>query len=200
MTRYKTFFLLIVSFPIGLFAQEVDFNRDIRPLLSDRCFSCHGPDSEHREADLRLDIEKFAKESAISEGDVAGSELVARIISDDEDLLMPPADSNKELSPKEIDLIKRWIKQGAKWSDHWAYVPPKKSPEPKVANKNWKRNWIDSFVLKKLESSGLSPAPDTEPVSLVRRVHFELDRTSAIARNRCKVRRRSINHKVRTDR
>lgn len=153
---------------------KVDFNRQIRPILSDRCFFCHGPDSEHREADLRLDLEASAKESAIVPGDPDSSELIARIISDDHDTLMPPPESNKELSDEDIKLLRQWIKEGADWSQHWAYVPPKKSPEPKTSDQLWKKNWIDSFILARLEKEKLSPAPDADPITLIRRVYFDL--------------------------
>lgn len=156
----------------------VDFNRDIRPLLSDNCFHCHGPDANTREADLRLDIETDAKADlggyfAIKDGDTEKSELIERLYSDDEDLLMPPPESEKRLSPEQKELFKRWIAQGAKWSKHWAYVAPTKHPVPNVDQK-WSKHWIDQFVLQKLKEEQLSPNGKAEKVTLLRRVYFDL--------------------------
>lgn len=158
---------------------EIDFNRDIRPLLSNNCFQCHGPDSTHREADLRLDIESAAKGSAITPGDLQ-SELILRITSHDEDEVMPPADSGKTLSSTEIDLLKRWVSDGAAWQQHWAYVSPVQHSIPKVTEKDARLlerdhgNWIDNFVIHRLRREGLSPAKLADRVSLVRRVYFDL--------------------------
>ncbi|MCG8650806.1 MAG: hypothetical protein MI861_13290, partial [Pirellulales bacterium] len=105
-------------------AQELSFNRDVRPILSDACFFCHGPDPAHREAGLRLDVEEDAKELAIVPGKVEQSELVARITSDDEELLMPPPASGKRLTQQQQEILKRWIAAGAKYEPYWAYVPP----------------------------------------------------------------------------
>lgn len=154
--------------------RPIDFNRDIRPLLSDRCFACHGPDAENRQADLRLDEEEAAKEYAIVAGAPEDSELVARITSDDPDLRMPPAHSGKELSRQEIQLLTRWVAAGAPWSAHWAYVPPRRHPVPPAEDTQWPLNWIDHFVLARLRSEGLQPAPEADRVTLVRRLHFDL--------------------------
>jgi len=156
----------------------VDFNRDIRPLLSDNCFHCHGPDANTREADLRLDVETDAKADlggyfAIKDGDTEKSELIERLFTDDEDLLMPPPESEKRLSPEQKELFKRWIAQGAKWSKHWAYVAPTKHPVPNVDQK-WSQHWIDQFVLKKLKEKQISPNGKAEKVTLLRRVYFDL--------------------------
>jgi len=155
-------------------AREIDFNRDIRPLLSDRCFACHGPDAENRQADLRLDDEQAAKQSAIVAGDSEASEVVRRIITHDPDLRMPPADSAKSLSPAEVELLKTWIAQGAAYQPFWAYVPPKRADVPQVASAAWPINWIDNFVLDRLTRESLEPAPDTDRVTLIRRLSFDL--------------------------
>jgi hypothetical protein len=158
---------------------SVDFNRDIRPLLSDNCIYCHGPDATHRKADLRLDTEAGAKADlggyhAIVEGDSTRSEMVARIRHEDPDERMPPPDSGKSLTPAQKELLTRWISQGAPWSQHWAYVPPQKHPEPSVKATDWSLHWIDRFILSRLEAEGLSPAPDADNVTLIRRLSFDL--------------------------
>lgn len=155
-------------------ADEIDFNADIRPILSDRCFACHGPDAEHRKGDLRLDVESAAKVAAIVPESSADSELVTRITSDDADIKMPPPDSGKKLSSKEIDLLKKWIDQGATWSRHWAYVEPKPSDLPTVQNSAWPANFIDHYILAKLEKAGVAPSPTADRITLIRRLSFDL--------------------------
>ena len=155
-------------------ADEIEFNRDIRPLLSDRCFACHGPDANLREAELRLDDEASAKLSAIVAGKPDESELVARITSDDPEARMPPADSGKSLSPQQIELLTKWIAQGAKYQAFWAYVKPRRHPLPSVEDAEWPNNWIDHFVLDRLSVEGLRPSPDAERVTLIRRLSFDL--------------------------
>ena len=153
--------VLIVFLPFvqRLCAEEhqLDFNRDIRPILSDKCFNCHGPNKKKRDSKLRFDIEASAKavldgHRAIVSGKPDESEMIVRITSTDEDEKMPPPKSGKKLSAKEIDLFKRWIAQGAKWSRHWAFVRPKLHPVPKVKKAGWPLNWIDRFILARLES------------------------------------------------
>ncbi len=155
-------------------AEDVDYNRDIRPILSDHCFACHGPDATHREADLRLDIEESAKESAIRPGHPEKSELVARITSNDPEQIMPPKDGGKPLSPQEIEQLTRWIQAGADYAPFWAYQPPQSFPEPRVQLVSWPMNWIDRFLLARWEKEGLAPAPDAEKVTLLRRITFDL--------------------------
>ncbi|MCA9248011.1 MAG: PSD1 domain-containing protein [Planctomycetales bacterium] len=157
----------------------MDFNRDVRPILSDKCFYCHGPDPKHREADLRLDEEQAAKADlggyhAVVAGDAEASEIYARIIAHDDDERMPPADSGKELMKTEIELLRQWINQGATWSKHWAYVPPQQHAAPSVVNESWPTNWIDNFVLSKIEDAQLAPAASADPVTLIRRLYFDL--------------------------
>jgi hypothetical protein len=160
--------------------EAIDFNRDIRPLLSDRCFSCHGPEEKSREAGLRLDDKQIAfgeldsGATAIVVGDVAKSELITRITESDADLRMPPADSGKTLSSAEVDLLKRWIKAGAPWADHWSFVAPIKHAPPAVKNSAWVKNEIDRFVLARLEAAGMSPSLEADKRTLIRRVTFDL--------------------------
>lgn len=159
---------------------SISFNRDIRPILAENCMSCHGPDPGSRKAGLRLDTEAglFEKRkedpAAVVRGKAAESELFKRLISQDPDEVMPPPDSHKKLKPAEIELLKRWIDSGAAWQPHWSLMVPEKAPLPEVRNSAWVKNPIDRFVLAKLESKGLSPAPEVEPRVLFRRLRFDL--------------------------
>tara|TARA_Y100001980_G_C14556876_1_gene352075 strand:- start:191 stop:3517 length:3327 start_codon:yes stop_codon:yes gene_type:complete len=161
---------------------QIDFNIHIRPLLSDRCYACHGPDKNTRKADLRLDIEKDAFErlqtsgKAFVKGNLKKSIAWQRIISDDPEFQMPPPDSHLELSPTEKALIARWIEQGAKWKKHWAFIPPVKPkvPEREVVDKNTQINEIDHFIQYKLGEVGLKPSPIADKERLIRRVTMDL--------------------------
>ena len=160
-------------------AAPVDFNRDIRPLFADRCFSCHGPDAKERRADLRLDVEAEAKAlrsgtAAIVPGRPDLSEVAMRIEAGDLADRMPPQESGKSLTADEVALIKRWIAEGAHWSGHWAYQTPARRPAPPVSQKEWPQNWIDHWVLSKLESEGMKPSLDADAVTLARRLSFDL--------------------------
>lgn len=162
---------------VDAFADEptLQFNRDIRPILFDQCLACHGPDSASRKGDLRLDLREAAIErKAISPGSPDKSELIARIESTDPDLMMPPPSSNKALTPEQKEILKRWVKQGAEYQPHWAFIPPVKHPIPAVKNTAWVKNPIDAFVLAKLEASGLSPAPEADRATLARRLSLDL--------------------------
>lgn len=154
-------------------AEPVDFNRDVRPILSDKCFSCHGPDEKHRKAKLRLDDGKAALASgAITPGKPAESEIVKRILAEDEADRMPPKKSGKQLTAVEIDTLKRWVAEGAKYAPHWAYVPPKKHEAPKT--KHPTANWIDAFLFARLEWEELSPSAEADRRTLARRLYFDL--------------------------
>jgi hypothetical protein len=171
--------LLIVGFfpASGLPGKDIDFNRDIRPILSDRCFQCHGPDKEHRKGKLRLDDEASAKDlkkGVIVPGKPDESELVYRITTEDEDDVMPPPDIRKPLSEIEKKLLARWIASGAEWAPHWAYVHPRLHDRPKVQTKGWVTNWIDAFTLGAFEDRGVKPVQDAAPVTLIRRLHFDV--------------------------
>ncbi|WP_299467919.1 PSD1 and planctomycete cytochrome C domain-containing protein [uncultured Gimesia sp.] len=170
---------MLLPHPVDSAEKKVDFNRDIRPILSRNCFQCHGPDSTHREADLRLDLEQGLKsksgdESIIRPGHPEQSLLFERITSNDPDLVMPPADSGKSLKPAEIQLLKQWIEAGAPWSKHWAYLKPQATPAPEVKNQSWPVNWIDHFILSRLEQLNLQPAAEADKVTLIRRLSFDL--------------------------
>ncbi|MCB1092302.1 MAG: DUF1549 domain-containing protein, partial [Verrucomicrobiae bacterium] len=162
-------------------ASQVDFSRDIRPILSDRCFKCHGFDDQKREADLALHTREFAIVDlggyrAVDPGKPDASEIIARMITDDPDEVMPPPKANKpRLSEKEIALFRRWIAEGARYEQHWAFVPPTKPAVPNVsATGAVIRNPIDAFVVDRLARENLSPAPEADPQTLIRRVSLDL--------------------------
>ncbi len=157
----------------------INYSQDIRPILSDNCFACHGPDEKTRQANLRLDT----KEGAFS--DPSGypilvpkepdeSELYLRITSDDDSRRMPPADFNKTLTPEQIETIKQWISEGAQWEEHWAFTTPIRPTLPTVKNKDWARNPIDAFILARLEKEALQPAKAADRRTLIRRLSFDL--------------------------
>ncbi|HTL08986.1 MAG TPA: DUF1549 domain-containing protein, partial [Chitinophagaceae bacterium] len=161
----------------------VSYNFQIRPILSDKCFKCHGPDAAKREAGLRLDIADSAyaplKETkgafAIVPGKPDASEVYKRISSEDTSFLMPPVDAHLGvLTAYEIRLFEKWIRQGARYENHWAFTSPKKSPVPEVQNKQWPVNEIDHFVLNKMEQLGLAPNEEADRERLLKRVSFDI--------------------------
>jgi hypothetical protein len=173
--------VVAAGFPSCAWAEtgEVDFTRDVRPILSDKCFQCHGPDPESRQADLRLDIwegknDALGTADMIVVGEPEASELVSRITSDDVELRMPPVNSGKALSPEEIDTLKRWVAQGAEYKAHWAFLPPQRPEVPEVEHRDAMRNSVDAFILARLASAGLQPSPRAEPLKLLRRLSLDL--------------------------
>ncbi|REJ71298.1 MAG: DUF1553 domain-containing protein [Planctomycetota bacterium] len=155
--------------------RSIKFNRDVRPILSDRCFLCHGPDENQRQADLRLDQRESAVAAAVVPGKPDESELLARITSDDPDLRMPPPESGrKPLTEAEIDVLRRWITEGAEYEGHWAFVPPVRPQLPDVERDGWTENAIDRFVLRRLKQEGLEPSPEADRRTLIRRVSLDL--------------------------
>jgi mono/diheme cytochrome c family protein len=160
-------------------SNQIDFGRQIRPILSDTCFTCHGPDEKSRDSDLRLDTKAGAfvdldGHRAIVPGKPLESSLYRRLISKDEDEKMPPVDSGRKLSSEQVELVRLWIEQGAKWEEHWSFVAPKQPSAPPVKNKNWIRNPIDAFVLARIEAAGLSPSPEASKETLIRRLTLDL--------------------------
>jgi mono/diheme cytochrome c family protein len=158
---------------------RVDFNRDVRPILSDNCFACHGPDEQARMVELRVDTREgmFADRggySVIVPGNAEESILYQRISSDMDEVRMPPPASGRTLTPQQIELIRRWIDEGAEWRGHWAFVPPRTPAVPEVLHKRWPRNPIDHFVLARLKREGLEPSPEADRVTLLRRVTLDL--------------------------
>jgi len=152
---------------------EIEFNRDIRPILSEKCFQCHGPDSAARQAGLRLDLPEGALE-VIQPGQVDVSELIDRITTTDLDQRMPPESSEKMLSDQEQELLVAWVRQGAVYQPHWSFLPPERPPLPQVELSSWPANEIDLFVLQRLERAGATPSPAADRVTLIRRVTLEL--------------------------
>jgi hypothetical protein len=179
LPRIVTIAALLLLSGAAVAQETVDFNRDIRPILSDTCFFCHGPDEGRREADLRLDLRSsaFAERGgtpALAPGKPEQSELIRRITSADADERMPPADSGKELSAEQIELLSKWVAQGAAWDEHWSYAPLLKPDVPKVEDSPFVHNEIDRFVLARLNEAGVSPSPPAEAVTLARRLSFDL--------------------------
>jgi hypothetical protein len=158
----------------------VDFARQIRPILSDNCFTCHGPDDEQRKAKLRLDSRDGATKElrsggrAVVPGDPKNSVLLQRILSHDDDERMPPARTNKKVTEQQAKLIEQWIAEGASWSEHWAFVAPKRPPLPAVKKVGWAKNAIDRFILARMEAEGLEPSAEADKARLLRRLTFDL--------------------------
>ncbi|MCA9110076.1 MAG: DUF1549 domain-containing protein, partial [Planctomycetaceae bacterium] len=176
----------VIAIPLGAlpvvrsFAAEphdVDFRRDIRPILSDKCFQCHGPDGD-RESELRLDLEQSVKElrdgvAAVVPHQVEQSLLYQRITTNDDSERMPPSESGKSLTPREIELLRTWIEEGAPWAGHWAFeeiVPPS---VPRIDG-DWARNAIDVFVQQRLTAAGVPPSSEVDRRTFIRRVSFDL--------------------------
>src|SRR5687768_5053911 len=164
--------IILCAGALGLGAAPVDFNREIRPILSDNCFACHGPDENERKAKLRFDLKEDAFKPAKS-GDLAlvpghpeKSGLIERIHSTDPDEIMPPPKTGKKLSAQQKALLKRWITEGAKWQEHWAFETPKRPALPAVKDKQWPENEIDHFVLARLEKEKLKPSPEADKPTL----------------------------------
>ena len=158
---------------------EIQFNRDVRPILSGKCFHCHGPSEKFREADLRLDLPEeayFEKDgfAAIVPGSTDDSEAWHRIMSDDPDEIMPPPESKKEMTEEEKEIITKWIEQGAKWEGHWSYLPVSKPAIPETSDKKWAKNEIDHFILAKLDDLGMKPSPEADRRTLIRRLYLDL--------------------------
>ena len=163
-------------------AEPLNFSRDIRPILSAKCFACHGPDSQDRDADYRMDTKEGAFADlggyhAIIPGDPENSEIIKRVISDDEDKLMPPPKHKKPITPEEIALLKRWIAEGAPYTGHWAYEPVKRPELPKDAALSGSDHPIDQFIATRLQKKGMGFSPPASPETLVRRLHLDLTGT-----------------------
>ena len=157
--------------------QVIEFNRDIRPILSDKCYTCHGPDNSKRLSNLRFDTEAGAKQDlggrfAIVPGDPAKSEILRRITAADAAVRMPLGGA--PLNSREIALLRAWIEQGGQWQKHWSLIPPQRPEFPQVFHKEWPKNGIDWFVLQRLEREGLSPSPEVDRAALIRRVTLDL--------------------------
>jgi hypothetical protein len=170
---------LVAAFAAPAAAQAVDFNRDVRPILSNNCFACHGPDEKVRKGDLRLDtregaIADLGGHAAIVPGKPEASELIARVASNERSQMMPPAKTGKKLTKGEIEILTRWIKDGANYARHWSYVPPVRPELPAVKNAAWAKTPIDRFILARLEKEGLSPMPQADRYALARRLALDI--------------------------
>lgn len=169
--------LSVVAMNVALRGAEepLDFNRDIRPILSENCFYCHGQDAAKRQADLRLDDrEQAATAGAIVPGKASDSSMMHRILTGDPEQLMPPPKSNRHLSDEQKKILERWINEGATYSNHWSFVVPVRPEPPAVRAENWVRNPIDRFVLAKLESESLAPSPEADRATLIKRLYIDL--------------------------
>ena len=182
MKNYLFFIVVLVlpTHPAGAAEPKIDFNRDIRTILSNNCYACHGPDEKERKVDLRLDTAEGAigkpGTGSIIPGKPAESELMKRIVSSDSNELMPPPKTGKKLTPREQELIRAWIAQGAPYAKHWSYVPPVRPAVPAAATapKGFIQNPIDNFILNRLTQQGMKPLPEAEKTSLIRRVALDL--------------------------
>lgn len=173
------FLVFLSTIDVGVARAQIQFNRDIRPILSDKCFRCHGVDQNTREADLRLDVQQnaFADREGhrvIVPGQPDGSELLRRITTNDQSQRMPPADEPLQLSPSEVLLLRQWIEQGARYEEHWSFIPPQRTTRPDVQRAHWPRGAIDDFVLARLERKMLQPSPEADRATLIRRVTLDL--------------------------
>ncbi len=169
---------VLASDPVPL-PDRIEFNRDVRPILSDRCFACHGPDKNTREAETRLDtldgLHGVAdKTRPVVPGDPDKSEMIRRIESSENDERMPPPEFGKDLSEYDKALLRRWIEQGATWEGHWAFQPVRIAPTPKVTEDRFSKNAIDGHIFSALRQTGLEPSTKADPRSLVRRICFDL--------------------------
>jgi len=171
----------LAGFPLRAVGEtNTHFVREIRPILADKCFTCHGPDSSQRKAGLRLDRKESALAAlasgatAIVPGKPTESELFKRITSDDATLHMPPPEAEKSLTEQEIELLRSWLAEGAPWEEHWAFVPPVRPDPPPVKQLNWPRGDIDRFVLAQLEVTGINPSTEADRETLIRRVTLDL--------------------------
>ena len=177
---FASILLLMTVSSVVRAADEIDYNRDVRPILSDTCYKCHGPDAAERKAGLRLDSHDGAVAklesgaTAIVPGKTDEGELLARIRSTDPDLVMPPPVSGKKLTPLQIDTLTKWIAQGAEYKGHWSFIQPQRAALPAVSDEAWCRNPIDRFVMEKLDTVGLKPSTETDRVTLIRRVTLDL--------------------------
>ncbi len=177
-------------------AKTVRYNRDIRPILADKCFKCHGPDANERKAKLRLDSARDAQkpaasgETAVVPGKLDDSELYTRITSNDPEERMPPAKTGKSLTPAEIAKLKTWIEEGAQYEGHWAFTPPVRPALPAVKQASWCRNPIDYFILARLDAEGLAPSPEADRLTLLRRLKLDLVGLTAVDRGSRHVHRR----------
>ena len=188
MTHCQTTRLCLFLLCSGMWIQQavcdeevpISFSGDIRPILSDKCFACHGPDEKHRQGGLRLDLRASAFGQADSEEPIIVADhpeqslLISRITATDDSVLMPPAETNKPLTPEEVDLLQRWVAAGAPWEEHWSFIPPQRPPVPEVSNAQGMHNAIDAFIRRKLAGRNLPTSAPADKTTLIRRVTLDL--------------------------
>ena len=170
-----TVYLLFLFSPIVVLGDtgNLDFNRDVRPILSENCFHCHGPDTATRQADLRLDLADSARK-VVDADDPGSSELIRRVLSSDPDELMPPPESLKQITPAQKEILKKWIEEGGSFESHWSFTPPRSTPPPQFTNDTWSSGPIDQFILAKLRAENLTPSPSAKRATLARRIALDL--------------------------
>ena len=172
---------VVVLLGAGVFAtvvgadERVQYSRDVRPILTENCFACHGADDASREADLRLDLREAATDyGAIVPGEPESSTLIERVLTDDPDLVMPPHHTKKQLTKEQIAILQEWVAGGAEYEEHWAFAPPERPALPAVSESEWAKNAIDRFVLARLDAAGLRPAMEADARTLFRRLHLDI--------------------------
>src|SRR5437763_2926749 len=182
-TRFRTLLRSVANLVILLVvgavpvraAEKLQYNRDIRPILAENCFPCHGPDSAARKAELRLDLRDQAiKAAAITPGSPDESGLVERVFATEPGLIMPPRKARKTLTASQKETLKRWVAEGAEYQPHWSFIAPKRPALPAVKNTSWVRTPVDRFILAELEKHGLTPAPEADRRTLARRLSLDL--------------------------
>lgn len=172
--------LFAIVSPPSVAEDAVDFNRQVRPILSDNCYKCHGPDAQERKAGLRLDqfdgatAKLESGSTGIVPGNVDASEIIARITTTDPDLVMPPPSTGKKISPEQVETLKSWIQDGGEYKGHWSFIRPVRPEIPATSNDAWANNPIDRFVLQKLDAAGLKPSPEADRATLIRRATLDL--------------------------
>ena len=177
MWKLKIVFVLfwvVAQQVVAVAKTRVDYDRDIRPILSETCFACHGPDENTRQAELRLDIDNDHYSALLASGNPVNSELLRRLTSEDSETKMPPAESKKQLTSKQIELIRQWIKEGAQVDGHWAWKAPSRPSLPRIQNKRWAKNEIDFFIKAGLDHQRMKPSSQADKLTLIRRVSLDL--------------------------
>src|SRR5262249_21043559 len=163
MTGWKCLAALILIGPTAWAGEKLEYNKDIRPILAENCFACHGPDKNARKSDLRLDVREDAvRAKAIVPGDPDRSGLVARIFESDPARIMPSRKSLKKLTDRQKEILKKWVLEGGEYQPHWSFIAPKRPSLPRVKNQEWARNAIDHFILAELEKQGITPAREAD--------------------------------------
>ncbi|MEC9095881.1 MAG: DUF1549 domain-containing protein, partial [Planctomycetota bacterium] len=174
---WKYCFIVVVALAVcqpAAAKPKLDYDRDIRPILSEACFACHGPDEKTRQAEFRLDIANNHFTDLLSPGNPENSELIKRLLTPEQELRMPPVNSKKQLTTTQIDLLQQWIEEGAKIEGHWAWTAPTKPELPRIKSKRWAKNAIDFFVKEQLDGQKMRPSEQATKLTLIRRVSLDV--------------------------